>query len=103
MTDADYIKWLETECGYFAPCETGDGRWTAISNFIFTSAILIGDMFDMYGHTDRWCYHKRIDALSARLVWACAGYKGEPPGWHRHPESGRRRENGDPDTEIIQH
>jgi hypothetical protein len=101
MTDEEYLDWLRDECRYIQPMPTGDGRWTAISKMIYTSAILIGDMHDFVGHNDRWCYSTPKAACFFRDMWAIRGYEGEPLGWHRHPASGRRREGGNIDKETV--
>jgi hypothetical protein len=50
------------------------------------------------GYEDRWCYSSYEKAKAALDAWS--GEDGtEPAGFHRHPDSGRRR---DPDgTEYI--
>jgi hypothetical protein len=35
------------------------------------------------------------------MAWELVGGVGEPQGWHRHPNTGRRREDGDPTKETI--
>lgn len=42
---------------------------------------------DQTGYNDRWCYHNYTDAVKALNNW---DGMGEPEGWHRHPNSGRR-------------
>lgn len=60
---------------------------------MFTAAIITLDP-DQYSeyYEDRWCYHSREAALQALNNWVSGP---EPVGWHRHPSTGRRRENGD--------
>lgn len=79
-----------------------DGLRVSIKPLMYTSAILIGPAHDITNaYDDRWCYKNTGDALSAALAWT-GPYPGtEPTGWHRHPDTGRRRENGDPSTEKI--
>jgi hypothetical protein len=84
MTFFDY---LTQECGYFLPRDLGDDRWAALAPFGFTTALLVGRQGDLSGYEDRWCYHTFAQALAALLEWDGTG---EPPGWHRHPGSGRR-------------
>lgn len=49
---------------------------------------------------DQWVYLSDDAAVAAMRTWdPLAG--GEPPGWYRHPTSGRRRTNGDPAQEYI--
>ncbi len=47
---------------------------------------------------DRWCYHDHDAAWRAVLGW---NGKGDPEGWYRHPRSGRRRHESDPDREYV--
>ncbi len=52
---------------------------------------------------DVWCYPKDqagcLDAgWRAALGW---NGEGEPEGWYRHPQSGRRRPGGDPAKEFV--
>lgn len=45
-------------------------------------------------------YHTREAALVAAATWN--GNGDAPVGWFRHPNSGRRREGGDPNKETYQ-
>jgi hypothetical protein len=50
--------------------------------------------------SDTWIY----DVEQADAGWRAAlGWdgEGEPDGWHRHPQSGRRRPDGDPAKEFV--
>jgi hypothetical protein len=47
---------------------------------------------------DAWCYREPIAALVAFMEWNGTGDDG-PPGWNKHPLSGRWREDGTPATE----
>lgn len=70
--------------------EFDNGRTAGVHPFLFTWAI-VSD-FDRAGYGDRWCYHTLQDALAAFQDW---DGEGEPQGWHRHPDTGRRvDENG---------
>lgn len=49
---------------------------------------------------DTWIY----DVEQADAGWRAAiGWdgEGEPEGWYRHPQSGRRRPDGDPAKEFV--
>lgn len=49
---------------------------------------------------DTWIY----DVEQADAGWRAAlGWdgQGEPEGWYRHPQSGRRRPDGDPAKEFV--
>lgn len=96
--DPDYLR----DQGYSFVVDCGDGRWAGVMAFMFTVAIVVGRIDDHYpGYDDRWCYGTTDDAITALNLWMLSGFEGEPQGWHRHPASGRRRTNGDPETEYI--
>jgi hypothetical protein len=98
---------LDAEAGA-AACEAngytdykrfGNGRDACITKMLFTYAILAD--LTRWGHGDRWCFHSYARARAALEDWN--GEEGtEPWGWHRHPDTGRRRENGDPATEYVE-
>lgn len=51
-------------------------------------------------YTDTWIF----DCEQAEAGWRAAlGWdgQGEPDGWYRHPQSGRRRPDGDPAREYV--
>ena len=104
LASPDELAWLAALCEanhYLAPTPMGDGKWAAISPFIFTNGIITGTMFDDWGYQDRWCYEHRGLAMAALVEWQLRGFEGEPVGWHRHPDSGRRRPDGDASKEYI--
>jgi hypothetical protein len=69
------------------------GRICGIQKFMYTWAILADLTPWGYGRNDRWCYGSYEKAKAALDAWS--GEDGtEPSAWHRHPDSGRRR---DPD------
>lgn len=77
-----------------------DGRFAYVFRFMFTVAILVTDERNIrYGYSDRWCYESMTDAIAALEEWD--GTTAEPEGWHRHPDSGRRRPNGDAAKEYV--
>jgi hypothetical protein len=49
---------------------------------------------------DEWHYQGEqwLEAWRAALGW---DGEGEPEGWYRHPETGRRRPGGDPAKEFV--
>lgn len=73
-----------------------DGRYVAVIPFIFTWGVVVGTTWLSYD--DRWCYHHLGTAVAAAHVWDGTG---DPDGWHRHPMTGRRRPDGNPDEEYI--
>ena len=90
MIDPQYLKFLEQN-EYHYVRDLGDGRWAAIYQFAFTTAIIVGKVGDTTGYDDRWCYESAIAAWTNLQIW---NGTGEPNGWHRHPSSGRRRHDG---------
>lgn len=69
--------------------EKGDAGYVCIQRFLFTHAILAG--LTRWGYGDRWCFKDYAAAKAALDAWD--GQDGtEPSGWHRHPVSGRRRD-----------
>lgn len=67
------------------------GLWAATFEFMFTYGIILGNIGDTFGYLDRWCYETAEGAKTALEQW---DLHGEPSGWHRHPLTGRRKENG---------
>jgi hypothetical protein len=85
--------------GYEFYTRLPNGRDACITKMAFTYAIL-ADLTE-WGYGDRWCYESIWDAMEALAEWSLRDGEGEPQGWHRHPDTGRRRENGDPATEYV--
>lgn len=68
-----------------------DGEAACVARMAFTCAVLY--KFDYAGHSRRWCYETKADAVRALAEWD--GAPGtEPEGWHRDPYTGRRRHEG---------
>lgn len=74
-----------------------NGRYAAIDILLSAEAIITGQIIDQFGYDDRWFY-ERGKAAAALEAW---NGEGEPEGWFRHPDTGRRRPGGDPDKEYI--
>lgn len=47
---------------------------------------------------NEWCFHDHDAAWRAAFGW---NGHGDPEGWYRHPQSGRRRPGGDPEKEFV--
>jgi hypothetical protein len=73
-----------------------NGRDACLTRLTYTVALLAD--LEYCGYGDRWCYESYEKAKAALDAW---DGEGEPTGWHRHPDTGRRRENGDPATEHV--
>ena len=54
-----------------------------------------------FSYDDRWCYETQGLAVSAMYEWIGRGCEGDPVGWHRHPKTGRRRPQGNPEEEYV--
>lgn len=88
----DLKDWWTKEDGYTDICERGERGACCIARFMFTYAILAD--LERWGYEDRWCYSSYAKAKAALDAWDGTG---EPEGWHRHPDTGRRvDENGAP-------
>lgn len=85
---------------YLYTRELGDGRrlfllrWRAHG---LQLSVGPGDGF----FDDTWIYdiEQLAEGWRAALGW---DGQGEPEGWYRHPQSGRRRPDGDPAREFVQ-
>ena len=89
---------LKVVKGYRGPRRLSNGRDAAISPLLFPHAIIVGQIGDVLSYDDRWCSHTNEAALSALKAWDGVG---EPAGWHRHPRSGRRRQDGGLPAEYV--
>lgn len=92
MNEADYEAWCRRE-----PCciewrSLGDGRYLMVHRLLFHYTLILGDIGDMIGYVDRWCFYGCSDALEACRTW---DGKGDPPqAWHKHPATGRWKVDG---------
>lgn len=77
--------------GYTDIVRKGDAGICCVVRYMFTYAIL-SDL-NRCGYEGRWCFSSYEKALAALDAWSGADGT-EPTGWHRHPDTGRRR---DPD------
>jgi hypothetical protein len=87
---ADMVKDLE------------DGTYVMAKPLLFHWTLVYGDFDDTHSYLDRWCYADREGAMAALAefpVQPDGDY--EPSGWHRHPASGRRREDACPEAETF--
>jgi hypothetical protein len=102
MTDDQFIEWLKSpDCGYVIVVQTGKGRWVGLLRLMFHWTMHAGDMHNMVGHDQRYCY-KTFDLASQALTeWAMVDFEGEPSRWHKDPYTGRLRPDGDPEKEYL--
>jgi hypothetical protein len=75
-----------------------DGRVAWVHKLMYTGSLLVGQIGDRSGYDDRWCFCDMATAEQALKAWDGA----EPEGWHRHPNTGRRRPDGDKEREYVE-
>ena len=70
-----------------------DGRVLFLLKYLFNHRIAIAPEAGSPFFDDEWCFK---DPKEAARVWATWDGEGEdgPPGWNKHPSSGRWREDG---------
>jgi len=76
--------------GYRSIRDMGEGRYACLQPLLFTTAIITGRWGDYHSFDDRWCFRDGEGALAALDRWERVMFAGEPVGWHRHPDTGRR-------------
>lgn len=94
LEQAHYLTEMVQQGYYSIRVMPNQTHWVGLHDFMFTTAIIVGEMGDYINIHDRWCYHTREAAQAALDAWnadPAATFTGEPEGWHRHPFSGRRR------------
>lgn len=79
-----------------------DGRVLALLPWRAAGVQLSVGLGDGY-YTDSWIYdaEQGLDDAGWRAALGWDG-DGEPQGWYRHVQSGRRRPEGDPAREYVQ-
>jgi hypothetical protein len=83
-----FLARLEAENGYSnGKLIRGGTQYATIAPKMYTHAIITGRVGDMFGYGDCWCYPSRAAACRALADW---DGEGEPEGWIRHPDTGRR-------------
>lgn len=80
----------EVRIAYEALRRLPDGRIIGVHRLLYHYTLQVD--IDWCGYHERYCYATLDGAMKALREWDGAG---DPEGWHRHPESGRRR---DPET-----
>lgn len=90
LAGADYL-WIR---------QLDDGRAVYLLPMTYGNLRLAIGERDCQGFDDVWCYQAKQDdaAWAAALGW---DGEGEPEGWYRHPETGRRRPDGTAASEFV--
>jgi hypothetical protein len=78
-----------------------DGTVIAVGPMSFSNGRLFWDINEA-GYDDFYCYDSVDHARDSMMAFDPA-VDAEPFGWHRHYRSGRRRPDGDPTREFINH
>jgi len=74
-----------------------DRLWILVYPMTFGKArLVVGDEMSIH---NGFCYQDPARAIEAAKVWD--GESDPLDGWHRNPFTRRRRENGDPATEVY--
>jgi hypothetical protein len=101
MTETEFARWLTGQGYSCIVLRSHVAEWYAVKPLLYHWTLHMGVIGDQAGIENWWCYQTQDMARSALFDFVTSGFQGEPIGWHRHPKSGRRRENGDPAKEII--
>lgn len=86
------------------PIIVADGRVATVMPLLFLRGLLTvasAESHSIGTYDDGWEYDSASSAVDALHAWNEHGCAGEPQGWSRHPASGRRRPDGDPDGEYV--
>ena len=99
MTNEEFERWLKTESGgNCIEVKFFDGFYAAAKPLLFHYTMIIGVTGDTCCFEKRYCYQTKEGVLQALAEWDGVG---DPAGWHRSPETGRRRPDGNPTQEYI--
>lgn len=84
--------------GYLYERDLDDEKRVFVIRMLFTFRVAIGT--DQW-IDDGWCYNDPAIAIAAAVAW---DGDGDPPdGWHRQISTGRRRPDGEPGREYVEH
>lgn len=86
-TRPDFLSPEDAE-HYAAFRQLPDGRWCGVARLLYHWTLHVD--IDWTGYADRYCFRHLPDALQALRDWDGTGDPGDK--WHRHPASGRRRD-----------
>lgn len=100
LEEAAYMQWLlDNEFESPKPLLGKPGYWGAIRRLLFHYSIQGGRIGDKLGIEIRYCY--TADRAAVQRAFDAWDGSTEPEGWQRHPGSGRRRQNANPELEYI--
>lgn len=100
-TSPELVAWgLKIDPNQIAIRNLGDGRYAQASRLLFHYTIKVGCIGYEISYDERYCYATIDGVLKALTEWDPATDK-EPSGWHREPNTGRRRPDGDASREYI--
>lgn len=85
--------------GYIAWRQLDDGSWLGVAPMTFGKGRVCVDL-DPFGYADGYCYTSQVEAINAMQAFDPVRDE-EPDGWFRHPQSGRRRPDGDKSKEYL--
>lgn len=99
---AQLMGWVARHEGadYLHVRPLGDGRAVFLMPMAFGNLRVAIGWQGAPGFDDGWCYQ----APQQDAAWKAAiGWDGEdePEGWYRHPDTGRRRPDGDAQRETV--
>ena len=103
MTDViDFEAWLKSEGHFSIVMRPDQNLWYGVKRLLFHYTLVEGEIGDRECYRQRWCYRTAVQAVVALHDWSDSEFATkEPEGWHRHPSTGRRRDDGDPAKEYI--
>jgi hypothetical protein len=76
-----------------------DGRTLHLLRYLYNWRVAISAPGDDFGYEDEWCYKDPVVAATMWADWDGSGDDG-PPGWNKHPLTGRWRGDGTPASEV---
>lgn len=99
---AQHVGYAMVRAGadYLAVQPLGDGRGVYLLPMAFGNLRLAIGEIGSLSFDDVWCYQAEQSDAAWRAALGWDG-EGEPEGWYRHPETGRRRPEGDATRELV--
>lgn len=84
---------------YLYARDLGDGRGVWVMPTMFGNGRLVFGPIEGQWLEGAYCYDSAAQAVAAASAWDGLG---DPEGWKRHVETGRRRPGGDPSKEYVE-